>query len=192
MAKRVEAFRAALVAADPKVPRRGLCAAGIELQPIRRSRGRQRPHLINATAGKSKPTSAMAGSLDLYVVGDAATRALLIWLGESETIPDGKKSSTNPPRPDELAEHRTANGKRCPVRPPKFNGRSNRRRPNGRRSTQARRCTGRGAEGDRQADDDVMSHPRTAREIVEARPHRRPRDVDGCRVRTSDRSRGCL
>jgi hypothetical protein len=52
------------------------------------------------TAGKSKFLSLEYKDPSIRVVGDVAI-VRCHWLGESETIPDGKKSSTNP---DELAK----------------------------------------------------------------------------------------
>ena len=48
----------------------------------------------NATAGKSKVLSLEYKDPSIRVVGDVAI-VRFHWLGESETIPDGKKSSTD-------------------------------------------------------------------------------------------------
>ncbi len=92
VAKRVEAFRSAQVAADAKAFD-GLCAAEL-VQPLRRPGGRQATFIKNATAGKSKFLSLEYKDTSIRVVGDVAI-VRFHWLGESETIPDGKKNSTN-------------------------------------------------------------------------------------------------
>jgi ketosteroid isomerase-like protein len=93
VAKRVEAFRAALVAADPKALD-GLCAAELSYSHSDGHVEDKATFIKNATAGKSKLDSLQWQDLSIRVVGDAAI-VRFHWLGESETIPDGKKSSTN-------------------------------------------------------------------------------------------------
>ena len=93
VAKRVEAFRSAQVAADAKAFE-GLCAAELSYS---HSDGRvedKATFIKNATAGKSKFLSLEYKDPSIQVVGDVAI-VRFHWLGESETIPDGKKSSTN-------------------------------------------------------------------------------------------------
>jgi ketosteroid isomerase-like protein len=91
--KRVEAFRSAQVAADAKAFD-GLCAAELSYS---HSDGRvedKATFIKNATAGKSKFLSLEYKDPSIRVVGDVAI-VRFHWLGESESIPDGKKSSTN-------------------------------------------------------------------------------------------------
>jgi ketosteroid isomerase-like protein len=93
VAKRVEAFRAALVAADPKALD-GLCAAELSYSHSDGHVEDKATFIKNATAGKSKLDSLEWKDLSIRIVGDAAI-VRFHWVGESETIPDGKKSSTN-------------------------------------------------------------------------------------------------
>jgi ketosteroid isomerase-like protein len=93
VAKRVEAFRAAQIAADAKAFD-GLCAQELSYS---HSDGRvedKATFIKNATAGKSKFLSLEYKDPSIRVVGDVAI-VRFHWLGEGETIPDGKKSSTN-------------------------------------------------------------------------------------------------
>jgi ketosteroid isomerase-like protein len=93
VAKRVEAFRTAQVAADAKAFD-GLCAADLSYS---HSDGRvedKAAFIKNATAGKSKFLSLKYDDPSFKVVGDVAI-VRFHWLGESESIPEGKKSSTN-------------------------------------------------------------------------------------------------
>jgi len=93
VAKRVEAFRAAQVAADAKAFD-ALCAAELSYS---HSDGRvedKATFIKNATAGKSKMLSLKYEEPSIRVVGDVAI-VRFHWLGESESIPEGKKSSTN-------------------------------------------------------------------------------------------------
>jgi ketosteroid isomerase-like protein len=93
VAKRVEAFRSAQVAADAKAFDE-LCAAELSYS---HSDGRvedKDTFVKNATAGKSKFLSLDYKNPSIRVVGDVAI-VRFHWLAESETIPDGKKSSTN-------------------------------------------------------------------------------------------------
>jgi len=93
VAKRLEAFRSAQVAADAKAFD-GLCAAELSYS---HSDGRvedKATFIKNATAGKSKFLSLEYKDPSIRVVGDVAI-VRFHWLGESETIPDGKKSATN-------------------------------------------------------------------------------------------------
>ena len=93
VAKRVEAFRSAQVAADAKAFD-VLCASELSYS---HSDGRvedKTTFIKNATAGKSKFLSLEYKDSSIRVVGDLAI-VRFHWLGESETIPEGKKSSTN-------------------------------------------------------------------------------------------------
>jgi ketosteroid isomerase-like protein len=93
VAKRVEAFRSALVAADPKALD-GLCAAELSYSHSDGHVEDKATFIKNATAGTSKLLSLEWKDPSFRVVGDVAI-VRFHWLGESETIPDGKKSSTN-------------------------------------------------------------------------------------------------
>ena len=93
VAKKVEAFRAAQVAADAKALE-ALCAAELSYS---HSDGRvedKAAFIANATSGKSKFVSLKYADPKIQVVGDAAI-VRFHWLGEAESIPDGKKASTN-------------------------------------------------------------------------------------------------
>jgi Domain of unknown function (DUF4440) len=93
VAKKLEAFRVAQVAADAKAfdP---LCAAELSYS---HSDGRvedKAAFIANATNGKSKWLSLKYEGPKINVVGTAAI-VRFHWLGESEAVADGKKSSTN-------------------------------------------------------------------------------------------------
>jgi ketosteroid isomerase-like protein len=91
--KRLEAFRTAQIAADAKAFD-ALCAPELSYS---HSDGRvedKATFIKNATAGKSKILSLDYKDPTIRVVGDAAI-VRFHWLGESETIADGKKNSTN-------------------------------------------------------------------------------------------------
>ena len=93
VAKNVEAFRAAQVAADAKAFD-ALCAAELSYS---HSDGRvetKAEFIANATNGKSKVLSLAYKDPKIRVVGTAAI-VRFHWLGESESVPEGKKSSTN-------------------------------------------------------------------------------------------------
>src|SRR3954453_1474318 len=93
VAKSVEAFRAAQVAADPKAFD-ALCAPELSYS---HSDGRVEDKAVfiaNATNGKSKWLSLKYEDSKVRVVGDAAI-VRFHWLGEQESAADGKKSSTN-------------------------------------------------------------------------------------------------
>ena len=93
VAKRVEAFRSAMVAADAKAFD-GLCAPELSYSHSDGHVEDKATFIKNATAGKSKFLSLDYQDPSIRVVGDAAI-VRFHWLGESESIPDGKKSSTN-------------------------------------------------------------------------------------------------
>ena len=93
VAKKVEAFRAAQVAADAKAFD-ALCAPELSYS---HSDGRveDKPTFIaNATNGKSKFLSLDYKDTQIRVVGPAAI-VRFHWLGEQEAVADGKKSATN-------------------------------------------------------------------------------------------------
>jgi ketosteroid isomerase-like protein len=93
VAKKVEAFRAAQIAADAKVFD-ALCAPELSYS---HSDGRveDKPTFIaNATNGKSKFLSLDYKDTQIRVVGPAAI-VRFHWLGEQEAVADGKKSATN-------------------------------------------------------------------------------------------------
>jgi ketosteroid isomerase-like protein len=93
VAKSVEAFRAAQVAADAKAFDT-LCAAELSYS---HSDGRvedKAAFIANATNGKSKFLSLKYEDTKIRVVGPAAI-VRFHWLGEAEAVADGKKSSTN-------------------------------------------------------------------------------------------------
>jgi ketosteroid isomerase-like protein len=91
--KNVEAFRAAQFAADAKTLE-GLCAPELSYS---HSDGRvedKATFVTNATDGKSKFISLAYQDLSVRVVGSSAI-VRFHWVGESQSAPDGKKSSTN-------------------------------------------------------------------------------------------------
>ena len=93
VAKGVEAFRGAQIAADAKAFD-ALCAPELSYG---HSDGRVEDKAVfiaNATNGKSKWLSLKYEDPKIRVVGDAAV-VRFHWLGEQEIVADGKKSSTN-------------------------------------------------------------------------------------------------
>jgi ketosteroid isomerase-like protein len=91
--KNVEAFRAAQFAADAKTLE-GLCAPELSYS---HSDGRvedKATFVANATDGKSKFISLAYQDLSVRVVGSSAI-VRFHWVGEGQSVPDGKKSSTN-------------------------------------------------------------------------------------------------
>ena len=93
VAKQVEAFRVAQVAADAKAFD-ALCAAELSYS---HSDGRvedKAAFIAGATNGKSKWLSLKYNEPKIRVVGTAAI-VRFHWLGEAEAVADGKKSSTN-------------------------------------------------------------------------------------------------
>jgi hypothetical protein len=93
VAKSVEAFRAAQVAANAEVLA-GLCAAELSYS---HSDGRvedKATFIANATNGKSKFLSLEYQDTKIRVVGPAAI-VRFHWVGEQEAVADGKKSATN-------------------------------------------------------------------------------------------------
>lgn len=93
VAKQLEAFRAAQVAQDAKAFA-GLCADELSYSHSDAHIEDKATFIKNATAGKSKFVSLEYKDPTIRVVGDTAI-VRFHWIGESESIPDGKKSSTN-------------------------------------------------------------------------------------------------
>jgi ketosteroid isomerase-like protein len=93
VAKRLEAFRAAQVAADAKAFD-ALCAAELSYSHSDAHIEDKTVFIKNATAGKSKFLSLEYKDPTIRVVGDAAI-VRFHWVAESEAIADGKKSATN-------------------------------------------------------------------------------------------------
>jgi len=93
VAKRLEAFRTAQVAADAKAFD-ALCASELSYSHSDAHVEDKATFIKNATAGKSKFLSLKYDDPSIRVVGDAAI-VRFHWLGESEAVADGKKSSTN-------------------------------------------------------------------------------------------------
>src|SRR5215471_15906376 len=92
VAKNVEAFRAAQIAADAKAFD-VLCAPELSYS---HSDGRvedKATFIANATSGKSKFLSLVYENVKVRVVGAAAV-VRFHWLGESESVADGKKNAT--------------------------------------------------------------------------------------------------
>ncbi len=93
VAKSVEAFRKAQMAAEAKAFD-ALCAAELSYS---HSDGRvedKATFIANATSGKSKFLSLEYQDPQIRVVGPAAI-VRFHWVGESQSIADGKKSNTN-------------------------------------------------------------------------------------------------
>jgi hypothetical protein len=93
VAKNVEAFRKAQVAADPKALE-ALCAAELSYS---HSDGRiedRATFVTNATNGKSKFLTLEYKDPQIRIVGPAAI-VRFHWVGESEVVADGKKNNTN-------------------------------------------------------------------------------------------------
>jgi ketosteroid isomerase-like protein len=93
VAERVEAFRNAQIAADAKAFD-ALCANGMSYSHSSGKVEDKATFIANATDGKSKFSSLKYEDVWIRVVGPVAI-VRFHWLGEQESIPDGKKSSTN-------------------------------------------------------------------------------------------------
>src|SRR3954447_18494873 len=93
VAKAVEAFRAAQVAADAKAFD-ALCATELSYSHSDARVEDKAAFIANATNGKSKWLSLKYEDPKISVVGDAAI-VRFHWVGESEAVADGKKSATN-------------------------------------------------------------------------------------------------
>ena len=91
--KRVEAFRLAQVAADAKAFD-GLCANELSYSHSDARVEDKATFIANATNGKSKFLSLEYKEMWVRVVGDTAI-VRFHWMGESQAVADGKKSSTN-------------------------------------------------------------------------------------------------
>jgi ketosteroid isomerase-like protein len=93
VAKDVEAFRAAQLAADAKALD-GLCAAELSYSHSDARIEDKATFIANATNAKSKFLSLEYQDVSIRVVGPAAI-VRFHWVGESEAAADGKKSATN-------------------------------------------------------------------------------------------------
>ncbi len=93
VAKRLEAFRTAQVAADAKAFE-GLCAPELSYSHSDGHVEDKATFIKNATSGKSKMLSLAYQDPWIRVVGDAAI-VRFHWVGESESVAEGKKSATN-------------------------------------------------------------------------------------------------
>jgi ketosteroid isomerase-like protein len=93
VAKNVEAFRAAQIAADAKALD-ALCAAELSYSHSDARVEDKATFIANATSGKSKVLSLEYQDTKISVVGPAAI-VRFHWVGESQAVADGKKSNTN-------------------------------------------------------------------------------------------------
>lgn len=93
VAKNVEAFRKAQIAANAEALA-ALCAAELSYSHSDGHVEDKATFIANATNGKSKTLSLEYQDLKIAVVGPAAI-VRFHWVGEMESVPDGKKSSTN-------------------------------------------------------------------------------------------------
>ena len=93
VAKNVEAFRAAQVAADAKALD-ALCAPELSYSHSDARVEDKATFVANATNGKSKVLSLEYQDVKIRVVGPAAI-VRFHWVGESQAVADGKKSATN-------------------------------------------------------------------------------------------------
>jgi hypothetical protein len=93
VAKNVEAFRAAQVAANAEALA-GLCAAELSYSHSSGVVEDKATFIANATNGKSKWLSLEYRDPKIRVVGPAAI-VRFNWVGEQEAVADGKKSATN-------------------------------------------------------------------------------------------------
>jgi ketosteroid isomerase-like protein len=93
VAKNVEAFRKAQIAADPKALE-ALCAAELSYSHSDARVEDRATFVANATNGKSKFLSLEYKDPQIRVVGPAAI-VRFHWVGQSESIPEGKENDTN-------------------------------------------------------------------------------------------------
>ena len=93
VAKNVEAFRTAQVAADAKAFD-ALCAPELSYSHSDARIEDKATFIANATSGKSKFLSLEYQDPQIRVVGPAAI-VRFHWVGESESLADGKKTKTN-------------------------------------------------------------------------------------------------
>jgi ketosteroid isomerase-like protein len=93
VAKNLDAFRKAQIAADPKALE-ALCAAELSYSHSDARIEDRATFVKNATSGKSKFLLLEYKDPQIHVVGPAAI-VRFHWVGQSESIPEGKKSDTN-------------------------------------------------------------------------------------------------
>jgi ketosteroid isomerase-like protein len=93
VAKNVEAFRNAQIAADAKALE-ALCAAELSYSHSDARVEDKATFIANATSGKSKFLSLEYKDPQIHVVGPAAI-VRFHWVAESQVIADGKKNNTN-------------------------------------------------------------------------------------------------
>ena len=93
VAKRVEAFRTAQIAQDAKALEE-LSAPELSYSHSDARVEDKATFIKNATSGKSRSISLQSKDPTIRVVGDVAI-VRFHWMAESETVADGKKSSTN-------------------------------------------------------------------------------------------------
>ncbi|MBV8753022.1 MAG: nuclear transport factor 2 family protein [Hyphomicrobiales bacterium] len=93
VAKNLDAFRKAQIAADPKALE-ALCAAELSYSHSDARIEDRATFVANATNGKSKFLLLEYKDPQIRVVGPAAI-VRFHWVGQSESIPEGKKSDTN-------------------------------------------------------------------------------------------------
>ena len=93
VAKNVEAFRAAQMAADAKALD-SLCAAELSYSHSDARVEDKATFIANATSGKSKVLSLAYQDPKIRVVGNVAI-VRFHWVAESQSVADGKKSATN-------------------------------------------------------------------------------------------------
>jgi ketosteroid isomerase-like protein len=93
VANNVEAFRKAQIAANAEALA-ALCAPELSYSHSDGHVEDKATFIANATNGKSKILSLEYQEVKIVVVGPAAI-VRFHWLGEAESVPDGKKSSTN-------------------------------------------------------------------------------------------------
>ena len=93
LAKNIEAFRQAQIAADAK-GLDALCAADLSYSHSDARIEDKATFVANATNGKSKFLSLTYADPTIRVVGDAAI-VRFHWIGEQQATADGKKTPTN-------------------------------------------------------------------------------------------------
>jgi ketosteroid isomerase-like protein len=93
VAKNIEAFRQAQVAADAKAFE-VLCAAELSYSHSDARVEDKATFIANATSGKSKFLTLEYKDPQIRVVGPAAI-VRFHWIGESQVVADGKKNNTN-------------------------------------------------------------------------------------------------
>jgi hypothetical protein len=91
--KNLEAFRAAQASANAEILA-SLCAAELSYSHSSGVVEDKATFIANATNGKSKVLSLVYENPSIRVVGPVAI-VRFHWLGEAESVADGKKSSTN-------------------------------------------------------------------------------------------------